>query len=108
MSELKLYGEARKVPTARIANLRSQSSERAKAQATPAKATIAKTACTAMRSNGSTSNSRRAMRSDEHTSELQSLMRISYAVFCLNKKDSTVTHTIKNIFAIKNRNSELL
>src|SRR3546814_9310707 len=27
-----------------------------------------------------------AMRSDEHTSELQSLMRISYAVFCLKKK----------------------
>src|SRR3546814_5902901 len=26
------------------------------------------------------------VRSDEHTSELQSLMRISYAVFCLNKK----------------------
>src|SRR3546814_1815054 len=26
------------------------------------------------------------LRSDEHTSELQSLMRISYAVFCLNKK----------------------
>src|SRR3546814_2247076 len=30
-------------------------------------------------------------RSDEHTSELQSLMRISYAVFCLNKK--TQAHT---------------
>src|SRR3546814_7011460 len=28
-------------------------------------------------------------RSDEHTSELQSLMRISYAVFCLNKKNKT-------------------
>src|SRR3546814_2278920 len=28
----------------------------------------------------------RANRSEEHTSELQSLMRISYAVFCLNKK----------------------
>src|SRR3546814_3809129 len=28
----------------------------------------------------------RAGRSEEHTSELQSLMRISYAVFCLNKK----------------------
>src|SRR3546814_2000986 len=28
----------------------------------------------------------RVMRSEEHTSELQSLMRISYAVFCLNKK----------------------
>src|SRR3546814_5320994 len=29
---------------------------------------------------------RRARRSEEHTSELQSLMRISYAVFCLKKK----------------------
>src|SRR3546814_9124847 len=28
-------------------------------------------------------------RSEEHTSELQSLMRISYAVFCLNKKNQT-------------------
>src|SRR3546814_6924010 len=28
----------------------------------------------------------RGLRSEEHTSELQSLMRISYAVFCLNKK----------------------
>src|SRR3546814_1729084 len=27
------------------------------------------------------------VRSEEHTSELQSLMRISYAVFCLNKKN---------------------
>src|SRR3546814_10875559 len=31
-------------------------------------------------------------RSEEHTSELQSLMRISYAVFCLKKK-KTKTHT---------------
>src|SRR3546814_4399715 len=29
------------------------------------------------------------MRSEEHTSELQSLMRISYAVFCLKKKNDT-------------------
>src|SRR3546814_4968744 len=29
---------------------------------------------------------KRAQRSEEHTSELQSLMRISYAVFCLKKK----------------------
>src|SRR3546814_6282213 len=29
---------------------------------------------------------RRQLRSEEHTSELQSLMRISYAVFCLKKK----------------------
>src|SRR3546814_1663583 len=31
-------------------------------------------------------------RSEEHTSELQSLMRISYAVFCLKKKRSTTSH----------------
>src|SRR3546814_1837431 len=34
-----------------------------------------------------------AVRSEEHTSELQSLMRISYAVFCLKKK---TTRTTKN------------
>src|SRR3546814_5374970 len=32
-------------------------------------------------------------RSEEHTSELQSLMRISYAVFCLKKKKKTHTQT---------------
>src|SRR3546814_3476787 len=32
-------------------------------------------------------------RSEEHTSELQSLMRISYAVFCLKKKQQTHIHT---------------
>src|SRR3546814_2168930 len=32
------------------------------------------------------------IRSEEHTSELQSLMRISYAVFCLKKKTHTQTH----------------
>src|SRR3546814_10342022 len=31
-----------------------------------------------------------ASRSEEHTSELQSLMRISYAVFCLKKKTTTI------------------
>src|SRR3546814_10725158 len=35
----------------------------------------------------------RAMRSEEHTSELQSLMRISYAVFCLKKKTNYKRHT---------------
>src|SRR3546814_10726501 len=32
----------------------------------------------------------RAVRSEEHTSELQSLMRITYAVFCLKKNNSTI------------------
>src|SRR3546814_3685301 len=36
---------------------------------------------------------RRHQRSEEHTSELQSLMRISYAVFCLKKKKLNTTHT---------------
>src|SRR3546814_3405296 len=33
-------------------------------------------------------------RSEEHTSELKSLMRISYAVFCLKKKKKTITKTM--------------
>src|SRR3546814_5320416 len=44
----------------------------------------------------------RFLRSEEHTSELQSLMRISYAVFCLKKKNQNYrpkpyqdTHTIQ-------------
>src|SRR3546814_3212218 len=40
---------------------------------------------------------RRDSRSEEHTSELQSLMRISYAVFCLNKKiKNHITKTCSN------------
>src|SRR3546814_6535285 len=34
-------------------------------------------------------------RSEEHTSELQSLMRISYAVFCLKKKNTTTQNTAR-------------
>src|SRR3546814_3959141 len=42
-------------------------------------------------------------RSEEHTSELQSLMRISYAVFCLKKNKQTINkytaiHKIRHIF----------
>src|SRR3546814_9960658 len=33
---------------------------------------------------------RRDRRSEEHTSELQSLMRMSYTVFCLKKKNTTI------------------
>src|SRR3546814_9245788 len=38
----------------------------------------------------------RGPRSEEHTSELQSLMRISYAVFCLKKKKTTINMNINN------------
>src|SRR3546814_3184053 len=37
-----------------------------------------------------TARSAMVVRSEEHTSELQSLMRISYAVFCLKKKTKTL------------------
>src|SRR3546814_4068692 len=36
-------------------------------------------------------------RSEEHTSELQSLMRISYAVFCLKKKNISIKHNTHNM-----------
>src|SRR3546814_6838317 len=40
-------------------------------------------------------------RSEEHTSELQSLMRISYAVFCLKKKNITLEEDKHSILTIK-------
>src|SRR3546814_1666056 len=44
-----------------------------------------------------------AHRSEEHTSELQSLMRISYAVFCLKKKNKTKTKS-HDIYITANKN----
>src|SRR3546814_1934088 len=43
------------------------------------------------------------VRSEEHTSELQSLMRISYAVFCLKKKN---TNNINTNFTTQHNNKE--
>src|SRR3546814_1567107 len=42
----------------------------------------------------------RAFRSEEHTSELQSLMRISYAVFCLKKKKKQKLKHTHNSFIL--------
>src|SRR3546814_3303535 len=57
-----------------------------------------------------------ADRSEEHTSELQSLMRISYAVFCLKKKKHKqkkiiedchkLTHLTKSRRTIQNKNNK--
>src|SRR3546814_8654906 len=61
----------------------------------------ANTSCNTFSStaNGSTvanqQNVFAAARSEEHTSELQSLMRISYAVFCLKKKRYYTSHLTK-------------
>src|SRR3546814_8502200 len=43
-----------------------------------------------------------SIRSEEHTSELQSLMRISYAVFCLKKNKKIITQNIQK----QNKESE--
>src|SRR3546814_5498561 len=50
---------------------------------------------------------RHSIRSEEHTSELQSLMRISYAVFCLKKKkkikqNKTTIYIHKNVELVDN------
>src|SRR3546814_4121857 len=42
-------------------------------------------------------------RSEEHTSELQSLMRISYAVFCLKKKNNNNKQTHKDTHKIRHK-----
>src|SRR3546814_9223785 len=48
----------------------------------------------------------RPCRSEEHTSELQSLMRNSYAVFCLKKKKKTKTTPIKKTTKHQNHKQE--
>src|SRR3546814_983689 len=47
---------------------------------------------------------RNGSRSEEHTSELQSLMRISYAVFCLNTKKNQTADTHKQIIITEPKN----
>src|SRR3546814_6761210 len=44
-------------------------------------------------------------RSEEHTSELQSLMRISYAVFCLKKKKKTKKKNSKQVKSMNQKTS---
>src|SRR3546814_2385243 len=51
-------------------------------------------------------DSRDGSRSEEHTSELQSLMRISYAVFCLKKKNITQKHGNKEHYNRQNRRNK--
>src|SRR3546814_8177811 len=67
---------------------RSSPSSRIRPTATPGRCRM-RTPCWRAR--------RCAMRSEEHTSELQSLMRISYAVFCLKKKKNRhQQHNLRN------------
>src|SRR3546814_3463999 len=49
-----------------------------------------------LKERGFATNASLDARSEEHTSELQSLMRISYAVFCLKKKNKHTPNTTQN------------
>src|SRR3546814_1503071 len=60
-------------------------------------------ACCSVAGYGVHSSNCMMMRSEEHTSELQSLMRISYAVFCLTKKTYTsLNHTKQHNITLEN------
>src|SRR3546814_3436224 len=87
---------SRRCPTAPLPNppLPSQGREsKLAASAAPAKAERGKAhAGTLPPRHLRTCQAPAACRSEEHTSELQSLMRISYAVFCLKKKKNTHTN----------------
>src|SRR3546814_9599017 len=63
---------------------RSASAQSNSAASRPSRVRAAVRHCAGSRARVAT---RSGMRSEEHTSELQSLMRISYAVFCLKKKN---------------------
>src|SRR3546814_9114956 len=57
----------------------------------PSRITVLEQAANASAMPAMTSRRTTMGRSEEHTSELQSLMRISYAVFCLKKKTTQLT-----------------
>src|SRR3546814_6539884 len=59
------------------------------AAATASRLRLRRNPCTDSVSRRARHQPRLPLRSEEHTSELQSLMRISYAVFCLKKKTNT-------------------
>src|SRR3546814_5697625 len=64
--------------------------------------------CSAKDWIGRRASSAAAARSEEHTSELQSLMRISYAVFCLKKKKKKNKHKKHRIrHKIRDRKHEI-
>src|SRR3546814_8925590 len=69
------------------------SSAIAQSAAAPEKLTDLLTICNDALQFNPEYESARASRSEEHTSELQSLMRISYAVFCLKKKKKQTQST---------------
>src|SRR3546814_6702670 len=84
--------------------------------ASPPRRALALTACRYDARRGATTRRRprwrlpeeRQWRSEEHTSELQSLMRISYAVLCLKKKTNTQNTNTKDNENMHKHNNEVL
>src|SRR3546814_2516969 len=85
----------------RAAARRSRARSRARPGCEPHPAAGAKRSHRRLRHQLPRGPRRALLRSEEHTSELQSLMRISYAVFCLKKKKKNTKH-IKT--KIRNKN----
>src|SRR3546814_8326583 len=84
---------------ARHAKFPGSCAQNAASSAGPSRAATKPASASAARAAERLSASRLWLRSEEHTSELQSLMRISYAVFCLQKKqnnDRQHNHTEKH------------
>src|SRR3546814_2124242 len=79
-------------PTDRATSNRSTDGTSARRSHTAPTLTDSTTATSSAVSGSSLGDRRRGGRSEEHTSELQSPMRISYAVFCLKKKTHLDCH----------------
>src|SRR3546814_7639964 len=87
-------GTDRKGPTPRCAPVRAtirrpESCRQARIRAAHSRAVLRAAGRRPHAPGAAPQQRRHARRSEEHTSELQSLMRISYAVFCLKKKTTT-------------------
>src|SRR3546814_6225011 len=76
----------REIPMAATAFVRARIDETLKDEAAAVLAELGLTVSDVVRMTLTRVAKDHALRSEEHTSELQSLMRISYAVFCLKKK----------------------
>src|SRR3546814_3020613 len=92
---------------------RSHDSRRRAARTGIGRAGVARAQWTGPRGGGGTRTRRRSRppaavhaarrRSEEHTSELQSLMRISYAVFCLNNIITQTNYYISELQSLQNK-----
>src|SRR3546814_6492564 len=68
---------------------------------------ISPTICPLGRAHKPVMATKRERRSEEHTSELQSLMRISYAVFCLKKKKTSTSKLVQSNRCNNNTTTQL-